>query len=223
MKTTADINHDTKKVIHRIDWSLYAIIDGKFLKKSLGEIAEELVSGGAGIIQYRNKEADSRTLYEDAKVLEKYLHEHSVPLIINDRIDIAIAVNADGVHLGERDIPVDTARRILGGNKLIGASVSTLRELWKADWADYLGVGAVFPTRTYDSYNIIGLPGFRRIRERTTLPIVGIGGIGLDNASSVIREGADGVAVISEILSSDNIERTAKNLVESIHQARSTI
>jgi len=132
-------------------------------------------------------------------------------------VDIALACGADGVHLGQQDLPLEVARKILGPNKIIGLSVNTVAEAWEAEkkGADYLGVGPIFPTSSKkDIRNLLGLSGLKKIREATSLPLMAIGGINLDNAAAVLQAGADGVAVISAILGAANLSLQIKKFLQ---------
>ena len=197
---------------HEIDWSLYVIIDSEWLNKRLvQEIAEKVIKGGASVIQYRDKVSDSRCFFENAAIIRDVTKNHRIPFLINDRVDMALAVASDGVHLGSGDLPLKVARKLMGENTLIGASISEQHHLSQCGEADYLGVGAVFPTETYSTYSVVGLELVRLARKQTELPIVGIGGIHHGNASSVIRAGADGVAIISAILGHDDVEKATRD------------
>lgn len=213
---------DSKDRIREIDWSLYVIIDNEWLKgRLIQEIAYDIVRGGAGVIQYRNKVSESRVFYEEALTLRVVTAENGIPLIINDRVDMALAVDADGVHLGRDDLPVDIARRIVGEEMILGASVHSLSEFEKMKNGDYFGVGAVSPTKTKEKAQIGGVDIIRKVRVRTHLPIVGIGGITLDNLVPVVRAGADGVAVISAIMGADDVETATKRFVDGVKRAKS--
>ncbi len=207
--------------IKKIDWSLYAIIDREWLRgRDIKNIAEGIIMGGAGVIQYRDKVSESRTFYREALKLREITGIHNIPLIINDRVDIAVAVGADGVHLGKKDLPVDVVRKIVGDEMIIGASLKYESDFAAARNADYFGVGAIYPTKTYKTYHVSGLDIIRKIRAKTHRPIIGIGGITPQNVIPVLQAGANGVAVISAILGSDDIEEATRYLVEIIKQAK---
>jgi thiamine-phosphate diphosphorylase len=139
-----------------------------------------------------------------------------VPLIINDYLDITIATDADGVHLGEGDLPVAEARRLLPIDKLIGHSTKTIQQAKRAeaDGADYIAVGSIYPTTSKEKSTVVGLERLRQIRQAVSLPIVAIGGINADNITDVIGAGADAVAVISAVLAADNVEKAARSLAQ---------
>ncbi|MDR2356345.1 MAG: thiamine phosphate synthase [Clostridiales Family XIII bacterium] len=171
--------------------------------RPLAPLVAAAVAGGVTMVQLREKELNTRDFLEAAHAMRALTRRLCVPLVINDRVDIALAVGADGVHLGGADMPVETARERAGGRLFIGAtvrSVSAARAAREAG-ADYLGVGAMFPTGTKSDTITIGPAALRAIKEAADLPVVGIGGVNARNAASVIAAGADGVAVVSAILS----------------------
>lgn len=195
------------------DLSLYAILDPRFLRgRNLTEIACSLVRGGATCLQLRDKEAGSRELFEEATLLKSSLRSLGIPFLVNDRLDIALAVEADGVHLGEEDIPVREARRLLGRIKIVGASAASVETAVQAekDGADYIGFGAVFPTGTKEDAQISGLALLSRVKPAVSIPVVAIGGIKRSNALEVLNAGADGLAVISDLLDSEDVEARAR-------------
>ncbi len=207
--------------IKRIDWSLYAIIDKEWLKgRPLQGIVEQIIRGGAGVIQYRDKVSESGAFYRAAQTLRRITAEHQILFIVNDRVDIALGVGADGIHLGQNDLPVDVVREIVGDEMILGSSVHIISEFDKVRNADYFGVGAVYPTRTKEKTEIGGIEIVRQIRARTQRPIVGIGGITPENLGPVIRAGADGVAVISALLDADDVEGMARRFVEAVQNAK---
>ena len=137
------------KYKEKVDWSVYAIIDQDYIgERSIEIVTEQMIAGGADVIQYRNKTQLSRAFYDNAYLIRKITTKHEIPFIVNDRIDIALAVKADGVHLGQTDLPFDIARELVGEKMLIGASISNLSEFENTSDADYFGVGAIFPTDT---------------------------------------------------------------------------
>jgi thiamine-phosphate pyrophosphorylase len=171
----------------------------------------------------REKTATTREFIDQALAIRALLARLHVPLIINDRVDVALAVNADGIHLGQQDMPCKMARRILPRHMIIGISAESVGDAVRAqkDGADYLGVSPVFstPTKT-DTAPPLGLEGLRSIRSRVALPLVGIGGLNLKNAETVIQNGADGVAVVSSIVSAHDPEKTASGLSEVVKRAK---
>jgi len=183
------------------------------LGRSLVEVVREAVAGGVTCVQLREKDCSTREFLEEALLLKELLRPQGLPLIINDRVDIALAIGADGVHLGQSDLPILHARRLLGPDCLIGISAESLDDALEAEQqgADYIGISPVFstPTKT-DTAPALGLEGLRRIREQVRIPLVGIGGINLSNARQVIDAGADGVAVVSAIMSAESPRQTAE-------------
>jgi thiamine-phosphate pyrophosphorylase len=207
-----------------VDYSLYLVTDrGLSRGRSTLEIVECAVRGGATCVQLREKDCTTREFIEQAQVIRSRLEKLRVPLIINDRLDVALAVKADGVHLGQSDMPLALARSIVGDTLLIGISAESLIDAVMAEkgGADYLGVSPIYttPTKT-DTAPPLGLEGLRQIRDAVNLPLVGIGGLNLDNAADVIRSGADGVAVVSAIVSADDPEQAARSLRSVIEGAR---
>lgn len=199
-----------------IDYSLYVITDRSFLKgRSLKTMVEDSILGGATIIQVREKDISTREFFKVALEVKEVTDYYKVPLIINDRIDIAQAINADGVHLGQDDMPIKIARKILGQNKIIGISTGTLDEALEAerDGADYLGIGAVFYTGTKKDIDLpLGIETLKHIYQNINIPAVAIGGINASNFKEVLATGVDGISVISAILGKDDIKAAAKAL-----------
>ena len=159
---------------------------------------------------------------EQAQSIKEHLQSRGVPLIINDRVDVALAVEADGVHLGQTDMPLDMAKKIIGDSMIIGISAESLADAIAAEkgGADYLGVSPIYatPTKT-DTAPPLGLEGLRAIRQKVNLPLVGIGGLNRDNAAAVIRHGGDGVAVVSTIVAADDPLQAAGDLKQIIDEA----
>jgi thiamine-phosphate pyrophosphorylase len=210
--------------VKAIDWSLYAIVDQEWLNdRSIESVAEGMIRGGAGVIQYRDKTSDKETVYESVVKLRQITHTHSVPFIINDYVDIAIDAKADGVHLGQEDLDMDQARKFSKGKLIIGGSVSSLSEFEKVKDADYFGIGSVYPTKTKSDTERGGVDLIRQIRPLTDRPLIGIGGITVQNLAPVIRAGCDGIAVISAIMSCDDIEHAVRELVHRIKEVKSQI
>ncbi|MBN2104782.1 thiamine phosphate synthase [bacterium] len=183
------------------DYSLYVIIDQEWIKeRDPVRLTKDILSNGATLLQYRNKSGSGSQFYHNARLIHDVSVEYNIPLIINDRVDIAMAIRAEGVHLGQEDLPITKARMLAGSDLLIGLSVSHLEELSDIGDADYLGVGAMFTTQTKPEAEYGGLRLMKQIRKRCDMPLVGIGGININNADKVLRAGADGVAVISAVL-----------------------
>jgi thiamine-phosphate pyrophosphorylase len=198
-------------------WRLHVLTDRKTSRgRSHLQVAEAAIAGGADVLQLRDKEASSARLYQEALQLRKLTRDAQVPFIVNDRLDIALAVDADGVHVGQSDLPASVVRRIIGPGKILGVSVATVEEALQAekDGADYLGVGPVFEARGTkpDTCEPMGLECIARIRRHCRLPIVAIGGIDAENARKVREAGADAAAVISAIVSADDISQATRRL-----------
>ena len=198
-------------------WRLYVITDESVSRgRSHIEVAEAAIRGGADVIQLRDKTASGGTLYRVALSLRKLTREAKVPFLVNDRLDIALATDADGVHLGQKDLPAAAARNIMGPGRILGVSADTLEEalLAEKEGADYLGVGPVFEARETkaDAGEPLGLERIARIRKHCRLPIVAIGGIDAQNARQVREAGADSAAVISAIVAADDITQAAREL-----------
>ncbi|MBT8355931.1 MAG: thiamine phosphate synthase [Desulfofustis sp.] len=204
-----------------IDFSLYLVTDRSLSKgRSNRDIVEAAVAGGVTCVQLREKHCGTREFIHEALALRPLLRDRRIPLIINDRLDIALAVEADGVHLGQSDMPLAMARKIAGSSLIIGISAESTDDALKAEQegADYIGISPVFstPTKT-DTAAPLDLGGVNKICGLVDIPLVGIGGINRYNAASVIGAGADGVAVVSAIVSADDptdATRTLKTLVE---------
>ena len=200
------------------DFDVYLVTDAELsADRSTVEIVERAIRGGVDVVQLREKGTSARERYELGKQLRELTHEADVPLIVNDRVDLAAAIDADGVHLGDDDLPISVARDQLGEDATVGRSVSTPEAARRAEreGADYLGVGAVYGTTSKDTdpeQSNIGLDRVRAIRAATDLPFVGIGGVTPDNARAVVKAGADGVAVISAITAADDPEAATRKL-----------
>ena len=185
--------------------------------RHLPDVVAAAVRGGVTVVQLRYKDADTRTLLEEARALKALLDPLNVPLLINDRADVARAVCAAGVHVGQTDLPAAEARRILGPEAIIGLTVKTLDHVREAETldVDYLGVGPIYPSPTKpDAGQVLGPDGLRAFVEATRLPVVAIGGIGLENAREVYACGVAGVAVVSAITAARDPEAVAQELLE---------
>lgn len=199
-----------------IDYSIYLVTDEACLHgRPLLECVEEALAAGVTLVQYRAKAADGGVLYAEACKLKELCDKYNVPLIINDRLDIALAVGAAGVHLGQDDLPCAVARRLLGEDFIIGVSAHNQAEAVQAvsEGADYLGCGAVFGTATKHDVAKLGLENLRAIRKDVAVPMVGIGGITADNYAKVLATGANGAAIVSGILAQEDIGAAVKKLV----------
>ena len=210
-------------VRQNMDFTLYLVTDRRWLgERTLWDGVEEAIRGGATLVQLREKEISSKEYLELAQRVKEVTDRHDIPLIINDRIDIALAIDADGVHLGPDDLPVPLARKLLGGGKIIGSSAASVDEalLFQAQGADYLGVGAVFPTATKRGTEKVGLEDLRGIKSAVHIPVVAIGGINAENAKPVMETGVDGVAVVSAIMNQTDIREAARQLLSLLRGAK---
>ena len=200
-----------------ISYSLYLATDRPMLKdRDLFRVVEEAIWGGVTMVQLREKEASTLEFYNIALHLKKLTAKYGIPLIINDRVDIMLAVDADGVHLGQGDLPLPVARKLIGPRKILGFSVSDTEQACEAEGlgADYLGAGAVFATGTKpDVGKPIGLETLAKIKSGVSIPVVGIGGISETNIRKVKDTGVDGACVISAILTKEDVTAASRNLL----------
>ena len=195
------------------DYSIYLVTDDGCLQgRALIDCVREALEGGVTLVQYRAKTASSAEMYAEALQLKALCDSFNVPLIINDRLDIAMAVGAAGVHLGQDDLPCAAARKLLGEDYIIGVSAHNPAEAKAAlqSGADYLGCGAVFGTATKADVQKLGTDGLAAICKAKGLPVVGIGGVTADNYREVRVAGADGAAIVSGILAQPDIRATVK-------------
>ena len=197
------------------DYTLYLVTDRQLMScDSLTEAVEQAILGGCTMIQLREKELPSLKFYNQAVAVKQVTERYHIPLIINDRIDIAMAVQAAGVHIGQHDLPAATVRKVIGENMLLGVSASSIAEAIQAqqDGADYLGVGAMFPTGTKTDAESVSMEELQKIRTAVSLPIVVIGGINKGNAGRFKPMGIDGLAVVSAIIAQSDIKAAAAEL-----------
>ncbi|MGC8906589.1 MAG: thiamine phosphate synthase [Desulfomonilaceae bacterium] len=211
-------------------WDVYLVTDRFFSRgRSTRAIVQAAMEGGVSVVQLREKELCTRDFYDAGLEIRELLRRAGIPLIINDRIDIALALDADGVHIGTSDMPIAAARKILGPDKIIGLSVNRVEDLDDpaASLADYLAVSPVFPTQTKkDTAPAWGLSGLETARRTTDKPLVAIGGISHTNAASVIAAGADCIAVVTAIVAADDpaeATKTLKAIVKKEKNRRGTI
>jgi len=200
---------------------LYFILDTGFLKGGDElEAAEKAIRGGARIIQLRDKHRDRGELLELALRLKDLCSRKGVLFLVNDHLDIALAGEADGLHIGQKDLPLTVARRLLPQDRIIGVSTHSLEQALKAqaEGSDYIAVGAVFPTSTKEGAVAVGPETLRRIREAVSLPVVAIGGINRDNVAQVMAAGAEAAAVISAILGAPDIEKATREMIDAIER-----
>lgn len=194
---------------------LYVIMDTQALKgRHHIEVASQVIRGGARTIQLRDKVQSKEKLLPVAKQLRTLCTEHNVLFIINDYLDVALDTDADGLHLGQDDLPVQVARKLLPLGKILGCSTTTVEQALAAqsEGADYVAVGSIYPTPSKEATEVVGLERLRQIRQAISLPLVAIGGITKDNASDVIAAGADSVAVISTVLGAESPEEATRQL-----------
>lgn len=199
-----------------IDLSLYLVTDkSDDVEKFLNTI-EEAIKGGVTVVQIREKTAETLDFYNLALKVKEITTKYNVPLIINDRVDVALAIDADGVHVGQSDMPCDVTRRLIGEDKILGVSAATIEEAQKAqkDGADYIGAGAVFPTATKDDAPKITKKDLKEVVDSIDIPVVAIGGINHDNASELIDTGIAGLSVVSAIMSSDDPKKSSEELLK---------
>lgn len=217
------LSNKPRKPARPVDLSLYLVTDRRLAgNRPLTEVVSKAVAGGVTVVQLREKDCSSREYLELALELKKILPP-GVPFIINDRLDVALAAGADGIHLGQSDLPAGVARKHLGPGAIIGLSVENIEQLEEAriQPVDYLAISPIFstPTKT-DTGPAWGLQGLARARKMTDLPLVAIGGINEHNAAEVIRGGADGLAVVSAICAAPDPEQAARRLRALIEEAR---
>jgi len=207
-----------------LDWGLYVITDSKLARgRSHLEVARAAIAGGTSVFQLRDKEASTRQLVEIGLKLRELTRELGVTFIVNDRVDVALAVEADGVHVGQDDMPAKFARKLMGPDKIIGISAGSVAEAVQAeaDGADYVSASPVFATPTkLDAPPPTGLEGLRAIAAAVRVPVVAIGGIKASNVEEVIVAGADAVAVVSAVVGAEDIEEAARELVSKIRAAK---
>ncbi|MFC7393893.1 thiamine phosphate synthase [Scopulibacillus cellulosilyticus] len=210
-----------------VDYRVYLVTENydsghhnQYMKK-----IKEALDGGISLLQLRAKHESSKVFYELAKELRDTAASYHVPLIINDRVDIALALDADGIHVGQDDLPASIVREIIGPDKILGVSCSTVEEAVKAeqDGADYLGVGSVFRTKTKGDATLIELDELTRIKEKVSIPVVAIGGITQDNVKELLDRNVDGVAVVSAILSQTDVKKAAEKLNDKMKKAGSLL
>ena len=197
------------------DYTLYLVTDRQLMScDSLTEAVEQAILGGCTMIQLREKELSSLEFYNQAVAVKQVTDKYHIPLIINDRIDIAMAVQATGVHIGQHDLLAAAVRKVIGENILLGVSASSIAEAIQAqqDGADYLGVGAMFPTGTKTDADSVSMEELQKIRTAVSLPIVVIGGINKGNAGRFKPMGIDGLAVVSAIIALSDIKAAAAEL-----------
>ena len=198
-----------------VDLSLYLVTDNSDDVEKFLNTIEEGIKGGVTVVQIREKTADTLEFYNLALKVKEITTKYDVPLIINDRVDVALAIDAGGVHVGQSDMPCSVTRRLIGEDKILGVSAATIEEAKKAekDGADYIGTGAVFPTATKDDAPKITKKDLKEIVDSINIPVVAIGGITLENASQLNDTGIAGLSVVSAIMSSENPKESSEKLL----------
>ncbi|MEJ2555713.1 MAG: thiamine phosphate synthase [Anaerolineae bacterium] len=208
----------------KVDWSVYVITGRRVAgDRSVLDVVRAAIRGGASLVQLREKTATTREMVELGQAVHEITRQSGIPLIVNDRLDVALAIAAEGVHVGHDDMPVRLARRLIGPDLILGASPETVGEArqMERDGADYLGVGDVYGTPSKsDAGSPIGIDGLTEVIRAVSIPVVAIGGITLENAGAVIQAGAAGVAVISAVVSAPDPEAAARRLREMVNVKR---
>ena len=201
------------------DLTLYLVTDRAMVKgASLEEVVEQAVQGGVTLVQLREKEGDTGELYQKAEKLKEILAPYHIPLIIDDRIDIMLAVDAEGVHVGQSDMPARIAREMIGPDKILGVSAHNLEEALQAekDGADYLGVGAMYPTATKKDASCTSKAELEKIKKSVHIPVVAIGGINSHTIPDFTENSVDGFAIVSAIMAQENPKQAAGDLKKMI-------
>lgn len=201
----------------KLDLSLYLVTDKRNkTDDEFLEIIEEAIKGGTTVVQIREKEGETLDFYNLALKVKEITSKYNVPLIVNDRIDVALAIKSEGVHIGQTDMPADVARSLIGDEMILGVSASTVEEARKAekDGADYIGTGAVFPTATKDDAPSITKDDLKEVTGSINIPTVAIGGITLENASELAGTGIAGISVVSAIMNSKDPKTASENLLK---------
>lgn len=211
----------------QLDLTLYLVLDPVLCGGIAGMVqtTQLAVANGVTAVQLRSEQAyDRRDWYQAALALKEVLAETTVPLLINDQVDVAMAVQADGVHVGQSDLPVDVVRKLIGTEKLIGLSVSNASQMQSVPWeqVDYLGIGPIYPTNSKsDAAPVLGVEQLQKLVQSKQCPAVAIGGINRSNITQVMRTGVDGVAVISAICAQPDVGAATQQLLQQIRQAQS--
>ena len=198
-----------------IDLSLYLVTDNSENEEKFLRTIENAILGGVSVVQIREKTAETLEFYNLALKVKEITTKYNIPLIINDRVDVALAIDADGVHVGQSDMPCDVTRKLIGKNKILGVSAATIEEAKKAekDGADYIGTGAVFPTKTKDDAENVSKKDLIDIVDSINIPVVAIGGITKENAIELKDTGIKGLSVVSAIMSADNPKKASEELL----------
>lgn len=200
-------------------YTLYLVTDRfDYTDDEFFSIIEEACQAGVTLVQLREKKATTNRFFHLAQKVKTITDKYDVPLIINDRVDICLAVDAAGVHIGDDELPIDVARSLIGPNKLLGVSADTLERANEAQQlgADYLGIGAVFPSSTKSDCETVSLDIVRQMNDRSALPSVAIGGINQDNIIQLEKTGITGISLVSAIMQADNVSETTGQLLQQV-------
>ena len=198
-----------------IDLSLYLVTDNSENEEKFLKTIQDAILGGVSVVQIREKTAETLEFYNLALKVKEITAKYNVPLIINDRVDVALAIDADGVHVGQSDMPCDITRKLIGENKILGVSAATIEEAKKAekDGADYIGTGAIFPTATKDDAPSVTKKDLSDIANSINIPVVAIGGITIENAKELKDTGIAGLSVVSAIMGAENPKKASEKLL----------
>ena len=205
----------------KIDYSVYLVTDRDLMStETIEEAIRQAIAGGTTLIQLREKECSSLDFYNTALKVKEICHKNNVPLLINDRLDIALAVDADGIHVGQSDLPASVVRKIIGEDKIIGVSAGNLKDAVKAekDGADYIGVGAMYATGTKKDAKPTSLETLKEIRKNVNIPIVVIGGINKERIKDFQGIDIDGLAIVSAIIAQKDIKKAASDIKSEFHK-----
>lgn len=198
--------------------TLYLVTNNSENEEEFLNTIEEAIKGGVTIVQLREKDTDTGNFYNLAVKVKEITRKYGVPLIINDRLDIMLACDAEGLHVGQSDMPADIARKLIGSEKILGVSAATIKEAQKAEknQADYIGIGAVYPTQTKDDAEYITKDELKEVVKSVDIPAVAIGGITEENALELVDTGIAGLSVVSAIMNADNPQIASNNLLNII-------
>lgn len=202
----------------------YLVTDSGISKKGTLSDVKESIEAGCKIIQYREKNKSTKEMIDEAFEIKRVCSDRAI-FLVNDRIDVALAVDADGVHIGQEDMPIDTARKLLGADKIIGLTVHNVDEAIEAEKssADYVGLGSIFDTSTKkDAGKGIGSARIREVKKAIKVPVVAIGGINKENCRSVVENGADSLVAISAVVCSDDVKKETSEFIEIIREIKNT-
>ncbi len=203
----------------KMNLTLYLVLDDKYLEgRDLASTVEQAIQGGITALQYRFKNKSTRQMYEELLVLRNLTKSYNVDLVVNDRVDLALAVGADGVHVGQQDLPPDVVKKLVDDSMYIGYSINSVDQIREVDHLpiDYIGFGSIYETTTKKNYKLVGLEGLKQAVKITNKPIVAIGGITHYRVQEVLQAGATGVAVVSAILGFEDVKKATESLVQAM-------